>query len=154
MTDAGPLGGRSDTPTHPQTDPRLMELPLGGAAPSGQARRQADGWATRPATRTLTAVLQGQQGRLWGPSFSHSTNTGLAGGPPCAGTQSRQDGLGNQLSLFRVMGVVMGRLWELERASDPRDQVDGYDDGRGSSWWDGSEVRKARGGHTAVIDSG
>ena len=85
-----------------------MELPLGGAAPSGQARRQADGWATRPATRTLTAVLQGQQGRLWGPSFSHSTNTGLAGGPPCAGTQSRQDGLGNQLSLFRVTGVSWG----------------------------------------------
>ena len=79
--DAGPVGGRSNTPTHPRTDPRLMELPLGGAAPSGQARRQADGWATRPATRTLTAVLQGQQGRLWGPSFRHSTNTGLAGGP-------------------------------------------------------------------------
>lgn len=51
-------------------------------------------------------------------------------------------------------GRVMGRLWESEGASDPRDQVDGYDDGRGSSWWDGSEVRKARGGHTAVIDSG
>ena len=53
-----------------------------------------------------------------------------------------------------MTGVVTGQLWESEGASDPRDQVDGYDDGRGSSWWDGSEVRKARGGHMAVIDSG
>ena len=53
-----------------------------------------------------------------------------------------------------MTGVVTGQLWESEGASDPRDQVDGYDDGRGSSWWDGSEVRKASGGHMAVIDSG
>lgn len=81
VMDAGPMGGRSDTPTHLRTGPRVMKLLLGGAAPSGQAPCQADGWAARPATRTLMAVLQGQQGRLWGPSFSHSTNTGLAGGP-------------------------------------------------------------------------
>ena len=36
-----------------------------------------------------------------------------------------------------MTGVVTGQLWESEGASDPRDQVDGYDDGRGSSWWDG-----------------
>lgn len=81
VMDAGPMGGRSDTPTLLRTDPRVMKLLLGGAAPSGQAPCQADGWAASPATRTLMAVLQGQQGRLWGPSFSHSTSTGLAGGP-------------------------------------------------------------------------
>lgn len=65
--DAGPMGGRCDMPTHPRTDPQLMELLLGGAAPSGQAPRQADGWAIRPTTRTLTAVLQGQQGASTAP---------------------------------------------------------------------------------------
>ena len=60
--DAGPMGGRCDMPTHPRTAPQLMELLLGGAAPSGQVPRHADEWATRPTTHTLTAVLQGQQG--------------------------------------------------------------------------------------------
>lgn len=62
-----PWGAGATCPHNPRTDPQLMELLLGGAAPSGQAPRQADGWAARPTIRTLTAVLQGQQGPSTAP---------------------------------------------------------------------------------------